>query len=122
MSARRWQLRPARRIVPRPVTPDSPVLSRLIEATRTAYSAVVDILPSDRGHCTETAMISSLIARRLGIPHRICAGPRPWRDAADRHWWIEVGNFVLHSPARGQVELLDGSDFRPTNALTVAGR
>jgi hypothetical protein len=115
-------VRIAEGLLPRPRP--APDMTRVLELTRSVYGAVVGALPSDRGHCSEVARLGSAMASLLGIEHRMCVGTRPWRGTRHLHSWIEAGDAILHSPARGKVELILASSagFETTNSSTITPR
>jgi hypothetical protein len=66
--------------------------------------------------CFEFATIGAEIARELRLDAAPCVGT--WRSPTGpvAHAWLSVGDFVLHSPLPGEVEVL------PRSAHFVAHR
>jgi hypothetical protein len=97
---------------------------RLLDVTRGLYGVLLPALPADRGHCLELSHIGSTLASLLGLEHSICGGTRPWLGNRDLHNWIALDNLILHSPRRGEVELIKaaGADFETTNATRITLR
>jgi len=92
--------------------PDDVHDQRLLDLTREAYDAVLGALPTWRAHCYEVSALGYAVARALDVDHAVlCRGSRRLPDDVhDQHGWLELTDHILHSPARGVVELVERDD------------
>jgi hypothetical protein len=93
----------------------------LRERLEAVYRAFMPAMTTDRGHCHEVAQAGQVLAQMAGVNVVLCSG---WRklpgNITDAHSWLELGSGrVLHSPARGRIELRTAEPGEFTSSLRI---
>ena len=80
----------------------------LLVQVKAIYEAMLKAMVIDRGHCYEVSEMARVVAVMLGMNNTIlCRGTRFLEpDTKDFHGWLLLpSGAILHSPARGLVEM-----------------
>jgi hypothetical protein len=94
-------------------------------ATATAYSGIIGHLSRRLGHCREVAQLGAAQAERLGIETREqCGYHRDEAGIVAWHAWLQIGDYVLHSPRIGEVAIVpdDPARFEVNGHMPAPGR